>query len=465
MSHANLPPIPPPGSPKLADRLARPFLRFLELEVGSAILLLSMSAAALLWANSPWSGTYDAFWQTPVAFRVGDVFAIELSLVAWVNDALMAIFFFVVGMEIKREMVEGELSSRPKAMLPVLAALGGMIVPAGIYAAFHAGGDAARGWGVPMATDIAFAVAALSVLGTRVPSGLRIFLLALAIADDLGAVAVIAIFYTAEIRLDALALAGFGLALCVVLNAIGVRSFLVYVVVGVFVWYETHHSGVHATIAGVLLGLITPTDAHDDHETLLERGRSALERLGSLLTSGGEERVDPTGHERHQLLQHLIGVGRFSLSPLDFLVNVLERPVAFFIMPVFALANAGVSLDAATLGNPAAAQVGIAVALGLIIGKPVGITLFSWLAVKLRFAVLPAGVNWGMLMATGMLAGIGFTVALFITALAFTDPVHVAGSKLGILAGSAVATVAGLAALAHFMPSPPPPPPAALSGD
>lgn len=441
----------------LADRLAEPFVRFLETEVSSAILLLGMAVLALLWANSPWGETYDHFWHTPLGMNLGDVFSIELSLGHWVNDGLMTIFFFVVGMEIKRELAKGELSSRARAMLPLVAALGGMVVPAGIYALFHAGQPTAHGWGIPMATDIAFAVAALSVLGSRVPPPLRIFLLALAIVDDLGAVSVIAIFYTEKIHLGALGLAALGLALCFVLRWIGVRSIPVYVLVGAFVWYETHHSGVHATVAGVALGLLTPTNPPaGDHESLVDRGRHALEHLGELLTGVHHtgEPVDPSGHRRHHIFQELSKVGRRALSPLDYLVNLLERPNAFVIMPVFALANAGVQLDAATLSEDVAQEVALAVALGLVVGKPIGVTLFSWLAVRAGWAALPRGVGWGALFATGMLAGIGFTVALFITALAFGESVPIAGAKVGILCGSLLATLGGLAVLVRVLPQP-----------
>jgi len=458
MSDPSLPPLPPPRQAKLANRLARPFLRFMELEVASAVLLLWMALLALAWANSPWSGSYHYLWEElTLGFSLSDVVSLEMPLGGWVNDALMAVFFFAVGMEIKREMVLGELSDRSRAMLPVIGALGGMVVPASIYLAFHAGGVAEHGWGVPMATDIAFAVAALSVLGSRAPSGLRIFLLALAIVDDLGAVAVIAVFYTAEIHYAALAWAGAGLALCVLLNAIGVRSIGVYVVVGVFVWFETHHSGVHATIAGVALGLITPTDRTHDNRTLVERARAGFDHWSELLLGEDDDATDLGGHLRHHAVRLLSVAGRNSLSPLDFLVNLLERPVAFVIMPLFALANAGVVLDAATLSDPMAEKVGVAVALGLLVGKPVGLGLFCWVAVKLRIAEMPRGVTWPMLLATGVLAGIGFTVALFVTSLAFDDPVHAAGSKIGILAGSVLATVLGVWLLRRALPEAPGP--------
>lgn len=444
-----------PRPPMLAERLARPFVRFTSLEISSAILLLAAAVAALVWANSPWGASYAQFWNTPLSFQIGDVFAIELTLELWVNDALMAIFFFVVGMEIKREMVYGDLSTRSLAMLPLFAALGGMIVPAGIYYWFHMGGPASSGWGVPMATDIAFAVAALSVLGPRVPPSLRIFLLALAIADDLGAIAVIAIYYTAEIHLGALGLAGGGLLFCWLMNKAGVRSFLPYIVVGCFVWFETHHSGIHATVAGVLLGFLTPCGvAERDHESLMDRGRHALDHMRELLIGVHDtpETVDHGGHERHHAGRQLAELARETVSPLDYLVNQLGPPVAFVIMPIFALANAGVVLDTSTLGEPMALSVAWAVALGLVVGKPVGVTLFSWLAVRSGLAELPPGVNWGMIAATGVLAGIGFTVALFVTSLAFDDPIFVAGSKIGILGGSVLATAAGLMVLARSLP-------------
>lgn len=442
---------PMPRNPRLADRLASPFLRFMETEISSALVLLGMAVVALVWANSPFRDSYTALWRTPLGFTLGSVFHLELPLDLWVNDGLMAIFFFAVGMEIKREMVSGELSTRSRAMLPVLGALGGMVAPASIYAWIHAGGPAIHGWGVPMATDIAFAVAAMSVLGSRVPPPLRVFLLALAIADDLGAVAVIAVFYTAELHLAALAWAGAGLALCAVLNWVGVRNLLVYLVVGLFVWFETHHSGIHATIAGVMLGFLTPTTVPaDDHERLIDSARGALDRLADAFHHGLAE--DPGGHERHRAIRSLRQIGALSLSPLDYLTNGLERWVAFFIMPVFALANAGVALDPAMLRDPMAERVMLGVAAGLLIGKPIGITAFSWLAVRLRIAELPRGVNWQAIMATGVLAGIGFTVALFVTALAFQNPIFTAGSKVGILLGSILATVLGLLLLDRALP-------------
>ena len=394
-----------PAAP--AQRLSAAFRRFFALEGASTILLLVATVAALALANSPLRDAYEHLLHLPLALHVGS-FAFELSLGHFVNDALMAVFFFVVGMEIKRELVLGELSSPRRAALPVFGALGGMIAPAGIYAALHWGGPAIRGWGIPMATDIAFAVAALGVFGARVPSGLKVFLLALAIADDIGAVAVIALFYTAELTPLGLVVALGGLATCVLLARAGVRSYGVYLLVGAVVWYATLQSGVHATIGGVLLGLLTP--------------------------------ARPDEGEEH--------------SPIDDLVHRLHPWVAFVIMPVFALCNAGVALDASSLGDAQAQRVAAGVALGLLLGKPVGITLVSWLAVRLGVAELPRGVGWFQIVAAGLLAGIGFTVALFIAALAFDDASLVAAAKVGILAASLLATLGGAALLARVLPRP-----------
>ncbi len=427
----------------LADRISRPFTRFFEIEVASASMLFAMTVLALIWANSPWAHSYEELWHHFELGLSAGHWHFEMSLGHFVNDALMAIFFFVVGMEIKRELVMGELSSRRKAMLPVAGALGGMIVPAAIYASFHWGGPAIRGWGVPMATDIAFAVAAMSLLGKRVPPGLKIFLLALAIADDLGAIAVIAVFYTEELSLANLAAAALVLTAVYGMNRAGVRAFTAYWVVGGVAWYFTVQSGVHATIAGVALGLLTPTHPRDSRDaSLLERGGTWFRKLVDGVRGG-----DAHGASRHRAARELQRMSLDALSPLDYLVNELDRWVAFLIMPIFALANAGVHLDASTFGNPATQKVGVAVALGLLLGKPIGITLFSWLAVRSGLASLPSGVGWGALAATGMLAAIGFTVALFITSLAFVDPTHTAGSKIGILSGSLLATVLGVTAL------------------
>jgi NhaA family Na+:H+ antiporter len=440
----------------LADRLAAPFARFAALEASSALALLLAAAFALAVANSRLGPAWERFWQTPLSLAFGGGFELSLPLVAWVNDGLMSLFFFAIGLEIKRELLSGELSSPRRALLPVAGALGGMLVPAAIYAALHWGRPTVAGFGIPMATDIAFAVGALSLLGARVAPGLRAFLLALAIADDIGAVTVIALFYSEAIHGDALGRAAAGVVACLLLSRAGVRSLLVYLAVGAFVWFETHHSGVHATMAGVALGFATPArPPGEDAESLLERGRGALERLGRALRGEGPARAgDRGGHARHGALRELRQVGRASLSPLDYLTNELERWVAFAVMPIFALANAGVAVDAAILGDPAARSVGLAVALGLLLGKPLGITGASWLAVRAGAAALPSGVGWGAIAATGLLAGIGFTVSLFVTSLAFAEPALTAGGKLGTLAGSLAAGALGLALLRGTLPRP-----------
>jgi len=398
-----------PASPTLADRLARPLRRFLAIEAASSALLLAATVAALVLANSPWREAWAQLWQQRVAIEVGR-FELALSLAHWVNDGLMAIFFFVVGLEIKRELSIGELASRQRAMLPLFGALGGMLAPAGVYLLLQPGGAAAAGWGIPMATDIAFAVAALAILGPRVSPGLKVFLLALAIVDDLGAVSVIAIFYTDEIRLPALFAALLGLGLVYGIRLAGVRAYAPYFMVGAAVWLATLGSGVHATVAGVMLGVLTPVRSLDEAE---------------------------------------------GQSPLDYLTHRLHPWVAFGVMPIFALANAGVALDGGGFGDPAELRVALAVALGLLIGKPVGIALFALASVRLGLAVLPAGVGVGALIGVGLLGGIGFTMALFITTLAFEAGPLVSAAKLGTLAASVLACVLGLALLSRVLPRPP----------
>ncbi len=439
-----------PHRTRPAQILSGPFQRFIELETGGAILLLIMTIIAVAWANSPWGASYDHFWHTPVTIGFGHA-PLTLSLAHWVNDGLMAIFFFVVGMEIKREVVLGELSSVQRAMLPLVAAIGGMVVPALIYASFHQGGPAASGWGVPMATDIAFAVAALTALGSRVPAPLKIFLLALAIADDLGAVLVIAVFYTEQIDTQSLMLCFAALGLVIIMNVAGVRAFLAYWLVGALAWFLMYESGVHATIAGVLLGLLTPASADTgEHDTLVD---AAKEHFSDVTDSFRPDQLaDYGGHKKAHIFGQLQGVYIGSQSPLDYLTNLLEKWVAFFIMPVFALANAGVIFDSSVFDDPTSRMVGVAVAAGLLLGKPLGIGLFSFAAVKLRIAEMPTDTNWGALLGVGLLAGIGFTMSLFVTNLAFSDPMLIAGSKIGIFVGSLIAAVLGLAFLKRYLP-------------
>ncbi len=433
--------------------VADPILRFAQLENAGAILLLLMTVLALAWANSPWGDSYLHLFHTPISFGVGD-HVLSLPLEAWVNDGLMAIFFFTVGLEIKREMVLGELSKLSRAMLPVMGALGGMVVPAGIYAALHLGGPAASGWGVPMATDIAFAVAAIAILGKRCPPPLKVFLLALAIADDLGAVTVIAVFYTETIHTGAL-FTSFGLlGLVFAMNVLGVRAFPAYWLVGAFVWFFMHESGVHATIAGVLLGILTPATAQvEPGHGFSDRVDSLVDKFKGLVNLSDEE--DYGGHKKAHVVDDVIVAYTNSQSPLDYLLHQLERFVAIVIMPIFALANAGVVFDAEVFGDAMSMQVAFAVGVGLLLGKPIGITLFAWISVRLGVAALPTGVNWKALAGTGLLAGIGFTMALFVTNLAFKDPILISGSKIGIFAGSLLAAVLGVTLLKNSLPEEP----------
>ncbi len=385
----------------LTRRLLLPFEKFARLEAKGGILLLIFTAAALAWANSPWSAGYFQLWQTKLPIGFG-AFKLSKSLLHWINDGFMAVFFFVVGLEIKRELLQGELNSLQKAALPLAAAVGGMVAPAAIYIFLNAGGPGAAGWGIPMATDIAFALGVLALLGRRAPLALKVFLTALAIIDDIGAVLVIAFFYTANISwLSLLVGAGF-LAAAILANRIGTKSAAIYIVLGIGLWVAFLKSGVHATIAGVLLAMTIPL-----------RSAAAVE-------------------ESHSLLQRM--------------EEALHPWVTFFIIPLFALANAGVTLGGdflSSFNHP----ITMGVALGLFFGKQIGVMSFSWLALRLRWASLPAGVSWLQVYGASLLAGIGFTMSLFIANLAFADEGALVLAKVGILSASAIAAVVGLLVL------------------
>jgi NhaA family Na+:H+ antiporter len=421
------------------DRIVRPFARFLHVEAASGFVLIAAAAAALVLANSPLSEAFLGFWKTPLSFGVGE-FEIRHSLKHWINDGLMAIFFFVVGLEVKREIVLGELRELRLAALPIAAALGGMIVPAAVFLALQAGGPAARGWGIPMATDIAFVVGCLAVLGSRVPQGLRVLLLSLAIADDIGAILVIAVGYTSDVSLFALALGVVTIAVVELLARLGVRSFLIYGVLGFLIWLEFHESGIHATIAGVILGLMTPARAYLSETSLGQ----ALERVQDLLTGDWESEAD-----RGERVRSLQWAARETISPVEYLESLLHPWVAFAVMPLFALANAGVAFELADFADPIA----LAITLGLVVGKPLGILLFGWLAVRAGLAALPEGVGWGVLTGAGFLAGIGFTMSLFIADLALAGAALNA-AKVGILGGSVLAAALGLTLLLRLLPPP-----------
>ena len=414
------------------DRLARPVAHFMHIEASSGFVLLGCTLLALALANSPLGPQVDAFWETKVGLHFGAV-ELDHSLKHWINDALMAVFFFVIGLEVKREIVHGELRDPRRAALPIAAAIGGMLVPAVLFLAWIGDAPGRDGWGIPMATDIAFVVGCMALLGPRIPSSLRVLLLTLAIADDIGAILVIAIGYTEDLRLDWLAAGAAGIGVVALLARLGVRSFGVYTLVGAVIWLCFHASGVHATIAGVVLGLQTPA-------------RSYLDRTaaGRFLTELDEAPAQAAGAAR------VMRVARESVSPLEFLMHALHPWVAFAIMPLFALANAGVAIGLESLTDP----LSIAVELGLLAGKPLGILAFAWLAVRLRLTSLPERVTWPVLGAAGLLAGIGFTMAIFIAGLALSDA-QLETAKVGILVGSGLSAALGMGLLWRLLPKPP----------
>jgi NhaA family Na+:H+ antiporter len=408
--------------------------RFLQIQAASGIVLLVAAAIALLWANSPWGASYAHLWHTPIGLRVGD-FAFERPLEWFVNDGLMVIFFFVVGLEIRRELAHGELSEVKRALLPAGAALGGMLAPALIYL-MCAGGAATRsGWGVPTATDIAFAVGVLALLGKRVPPALRVLLLTLAVIDDLGAIIVIGVFYSSGIALSGLGVALAGVATIFLMQRLGVRSRVAYLAPGVVVWAGVAASGVHPTIAGVIVGLVTPVQAWLGPGGFLVSMQRELEALTA---------TPHDGHELAERLKHIALVRREAQSPAEGLIEALHPWVAFGIMPLFALANAGVVVSGFDL-TPEATRASVGVVLGLVIGKPLGVLVACAVLLKLRVASLPAGLSWRHLGVLGAVAGIGFTMALFVAQLAFSDAALLAAAKLGILCATALASILGLA--------------------
>jgi NhaA family Na+:H+ antiporter len=419
------------------------FARFVHSEVTGSLILLACTLVALAWANSPFAESYFHLLHTEVGFQIGET-EHGMSLHHWINDFLMAIFFFVVGLEIKREMVVGRLSTFDKAILPVAAALGGMIAPALFYFFLNSSGEASRGWGVPMATDIAFALGVLSLFGKRVPIGLKVFLTALAIADDLGAVLVIALFYTKELDLKDLIAAGVTLLMILGARRIGIRSPVVYLGLAIVVWVDVLFSGVHATVAGVLLAMLMPVKAGREPEHFFTEVREKWEALrASDLTR------DSMIHDRSQLdaISNLRRAAQ-DMEPAGLLIEERLHPfVVFFILPLFAFFNAGVRIDG-SIADTLVQPVSLGVIIGLVLGKQVGITLFSWLAVKSGRAALPEGVDWGDLYGAACLGGVGFTMSLFIAELAYETPALGAEAKIGILTASLIAALWGIVVLA-----------------
>jgi Na+:H+ antiporter, NhaA family len=421
------------------ERIVRPFQDFAHKQSSGGILLIVATLVALVWANSPWGQGYAALWHTKLTVGIGG-FSVSKDLTHWINDGLMAVFFLVVGLEIKREVLVGELSSIRNAALPVAAALGGAVVPALIYLAINAGTAGSAGWGIPMATDIAFALGVLALLGERAPVGLKVFLTALAIVDDIVAVLVIALFYTSEISWTALGVGAVFLAALVVANLLEVGRTLVYVVLGVGLWLCFLLSGVHATIAGVLLALTVPAVSFINPGAFLERGRYVLDRF----EKAGENGENVLSNEERQAALHALNHAAYKLEPpLHELEHALHPWVVFAIMPIFALANAGVPLGGGGIADALTSPVALGIVVGLVVGKQLGITLFAWLAVKSGVSELPRGIGWRHVYGAAWLAGIGFTMSLFITDLAFSNGSLVAAAKLGILAASLIAGVVG----------------------
>ena len=422
-----------------ARHLLVPVQKFIHTESSSGFVLLAAAALALLWVNSPWNSSYHALWNAEVSLRFGP-FLLAHSLREWVNDALMVLFFFVVGLEVKREFVHGELSDWRKASLPIAAALGGMVVPAALYAVMNAGTSTSRGCGIPMATDIAFAVGVLALLGDRIPATLRILLLALATVDDIGAILVIAFFYTDQISPIPVLASLLLIFMMVGMWKIGLRKIGYFLPIAVLFWFAVLQSGIHATIAGVVLGLMTPTVAALGQKKYARTATLLLKELAEAEQQGSRERADAILGEVEELTAS-------TETPADRLLRLLHPWSSYVALPIFALANAGVVLTPTAVRAAFVAPETQGILVGLGFGKVAGIVLLSYLAVRLRLVVLPQGVRWAHMAGIGLLGGIGFTVSLFISDLAFANPDNIANAKTGILVVSLLAGLLGFLVL------------------
>ncbi len=425
---------------KAFNKVITPFEEFIHQETTSGFLLMACTLIALLVVNIGFNEQYQHLLHTHVGLNFGG-WALEKTLHHWINDGLMALFFFVVGLEIKREVIAGELSDIRAASLPIVAAIGGMIVPAAIYAGVNMGGEGAAGWGIPMATDIAFAVGALVLLGTRAPKALMTFLVALAIVDDLGAVIVIALFYTETIHFTPLILGCGIFAILIGMNVVGIRSPLPYFILGLLLWLAMLKSGVHATLAGVLTALTIPARPKYEPSQFSSLMRKALDKFDTHHKPG----VNIMRNEEQQtMLQTMENGVHMVETPLQRLEHSMHTPVAFLIIPIFALANAGIPLELSGLGETLSHPVTIGVMMGLILGKFLGITGFCFIAIKLGLAKLPQGVSFSQIGGVAMLAGIGFTMSIFIAELAFVGQAeYLLMAKTGILFASLIAGVVG----------------------
>jgi Na+:H+ antiporter, NhaA family len=427
-----------PAAPQIvAERIFATLERFLHIEALSGVVLLVAAALALMWANSPFAAGYEHVWHTPIGISVGTA-TVSHSLHFWINDGLMTVFFLVVGMEIRREIHEGALSSVSLASLPLVGALGGVAVPAMLYLGVSSDPELRHGWAIPTATDIAFAVGVLALLGRSIPGSLRIFLLALAIIDDIAAVLIIAVFYSGGLDYMGFVLAGAGVAVVIGFQAIGIASAFSYVFPGILIWCGLLMSGAHPTLAGVVLGLMTPVVLRSRREPPVEVATRALSEFGERSHAPVPDLYDLVSPVRR-----LEEAQRDLLPPVVRVQAALHPWVAFGIMPLFALANAGVALDGVDVGGQSLSVLA-GVMVALVLGKPVGILLGSWLAVKSGLSRLPPGVTWLGLLVVGALAGIGFTMSIFIALLAFDDANLLGAAKLGILLASLVAAVIGL---------------------
>jgi Na+:H+ antiporter, NhaA family len=426
-----------PRTQVLAERVFETLQRFLHVEAVSGVALLFAALAAMIWANSPFAQSYDALWHLPVSFGLGN-FVFSRTLHFWINDALMTVFFLVVGMEIKREIHEGALSNLKQAVLPVAAALGGVVVPALIYLAINRDPSRHLGWAVPTATDIAFATGILALLGRSIPVNVRVFLLALAIIDDVIAVLIIAFFYSGGLSYGGFAIAGLGLLMVLALQRIGVGSAYAYIPPGAVIWAGFLMTGAHPTLSGVLLGLITPVNPLPMREhpvDVVTRVADELRRIRELARGA---------HRMERPLQQLQLANREMLPPVVRVQTALHPWVAYGVMPLFALANAGVNLKGIDLSIGGSQLVMAGVAIALVSGKPIGVITATWLMVRSGLGRLPPGVSWAGVCLVGLLAGIGFTMSIFIALLAFDDENLLGAAKLGVLAGSVSAACLGL---------------------
>jgi Na+/H+ antiporter NhaA len=422
------------------NRVLTPFEEFIHRQTTSGLLLMGMAIVAIFLANGFLAEAYLHFMHTPVNISIGN-WGVNMSLHHWVNDGLMALFFFVVGLELKREIMVGELSDMRQAALPIIAAIGGMIVPALIYLAFNHEADTARGWGIPMATDIAFAVGALVLLAGRVPKALITFLVALAIADDLGAVLVIALFYTQELGLNWLIASMALLAVLLMFNFAGIRKVMPYFVVAILLWYALLQSGVHATLAGVLGAFTVPARSKYDPSLFVERIKVQLERF---IANRQQDDTLMTNEKLYSVVQNLEESVQGVQTPLQRLEHIWHLPVAFIVIPIFALFNAGIPLQFSSLGDTFNHPVMLGVTFGLLFGKFIGITGACLLALRLGVGQLPSGTRFSQIAAVSVLGGIGFTMSIFISELGFANqPEYLLMAKTGVLVASVLAGLLG----------------------